>query len=138
VHSDGFKSQHALNKSFRQESLFMTIKRTVINIKSDDPKQSREFYEDFLGFEVAMDMDEIITFASPSHPTVQLSVVRPNQSGAPHPIVSIEVTNVDEIHAKAITQGIKIVYPLTDEPWGVRRFFIIDPNGVVINVLSHC
>ena len=29
------------------------------------------------------------------------------------------------------------VYPLTDEPWGVRRFFTRDPNGVVVNVLSH-
>lgn len=123
----------------------MTIERTVSNIKSvriasalpSHPKQSHKFYVDFLGFEVAMDRDEIITFASPSNPTVQLSVVRPDQSGATHPSVSIEVTDVDEIHAKAIAQGIKIVYPLTDEPWGVRRFFVIDPNGVVINVLSH-
>jgi len=29
------------------------------------------------------------------------------------------------------------VYPLTDEPWGVRRFFVRDPNGVVLNVMSH-
>lgn len=84
-----------------------------------------------------MDMDEIITFASPSNPTVQLSVVRPDHSGTLHPSVSIEVTDVDEIHAKALKQGIRIVYPLTDEPWGVRRFFVIDPNGLVINVLSH-
>jgi catechol 2,3-dioxygenase-like lactoylglutathione lyase family enzyme len=116
----------------------MTIKRIVPNIKSDCPKRSREFYVDFLGLEIAMDMDEIITFASPSNPTAQLSVVRSDKSGAPHPSVSLEVTDVDEIHAKAIAQGIKIVYPLTDEPWGVRRFFVIDPNGVVINVLSHC
>jgi len=27
--------------------------------------------------------------------------------------------------------------PLTTEPWGVRRFFLVDPNGVVINVMSH-
>jgi hypothetical protein len=29
------------------------------------------------------------------------------------------------------------VYPLTNEPWGVRRFFVTDPNGIVINVMSH-
>jgi hypothetical protein len=29
------------------------------------------------------------------------------------------------------------VHPLTDEPWRVRRFFARDPNGVVVNVLSH-
>jgi catechol 2,3-dioxygenase-like lactoylglutathione lyase family enzyme len=115
----------------------MTIKRAVTNIKSDDPKQSCEFYADFLGFEIAMERDEIITFASPDNQAVQISVVRADELGVPHPSVSIEVADVDEIHAKAIAQGIKIVYPLTDEPWGVRRFFVIDPNGVVINVLSH-
>jgi hypothetical protein len=30
-----------------------------------------------------------------------------------------------------------IVHPLTDEPWGVRRFFVRDPTGVVVNVLGH-
>jgi uncharacterized glyoxalase superfamily protein PhnB len=29
-----------------------------------------------------------------------------------------------------------IVYRLTDEPWGVRRFFVTDPNGIMAN--SSC
>ena len=33
--------------------------------------------------------------------------------------------------------GDEIVHPLTDEPWGVRRFFVRDPDGNVVNVLSH-
>ena len=33
--------------------------------------------------------------------------------------------------------GLEIVYPLTDEPWGVRRFFVRDPDGTVINVAQH-
>ncbi len=32
---------------------------------------------------------------------------------------------------------VDIVHPLTDEAWGVRRFFVRDPDGHVINVLSH-
>jgi len=27
--------------------------------------------------------------------------------------------------------------PITNEPWGVRRFFVIDPNGTIINVMCH-
>ena len=34
-------------------------------------------------------------------------------------------------------QGYEIVYDLTDEPWGVRRFFVRDPVGTVVNILSH-
>jgi uncharacterized glyoxalase superfamily protein PhnB len=32
---------------------------------------------------------------------------------------------------------VELVHPLTDEPWGVRRFFVKDPNGVVLNVANH-
>jgi uncharacterized glyoxalase superfamily protein PhnB len=51
--------------------------------------------------------------------------------------ISIEVDDVDAIHADAVRRGLEIVYPLTDEPWGVRRFFVRDPDGTVINVASH-
>ncbi len=51
--------------------------------------------------------------------------------------MTIEVDNVDAVHAKAVGLGLKVVYPLTDEPWDVRRFSVTDPNGVVINVMSH-
>jgi len=43
----------------------------------------------------------------------------------------------DACHAAAQLQGYSIVYPLTDEPWGVRRFMSRDPNGVIVNVVSH-
>ena len=37
----------------------------------------------------------------------------------------------------AIERGLEVVYPLTDEKWGVRRFFVTDPDGLVLNVMSH-
>ncbi|MEL7834660.1 VOC family protein [Fodinibius sp. N2] len=115
----------------------MSIKRIVPNIESEAPQKSIEFYEDFLGLKVAMDMDWIITFISESNPTSQVSIIRNNEPDVPHPDVSIEVDEVDQIFAKAKDQNIEIVYPLTDEPWGVRRFFVKDPNGKIINILSH-
>ena len=33
--------------------------------------------------------------------------------------------------------GLELVYPLTDEPWGVRRFYAREPNGAVVNVMTH-
>jgi len=51
--------------------------------------------------------------------------------------LTIEVENVDEIHAKAVERGVTISYPLTDEPWGVRRFFMVDPNGLTLNIMCH-
>jgi catechol 2,3-dioxygenase-like lactoylglutathione lyase family enzyme len=115
----------------------MTIQRVVPNIGAADPEASRAFYVDVLGFEVAMDMGWIITFASPANATAQISVVRPDESGAPHPDFTVEVADVDATHARARAYGHAVVYPLTDEPWGVRRFFLRDPNGKIVNVMSH-
>jgi catechol 2,3-dioxygenase-like lactoylglutathione lyase family enzyme len=115
----------------------MSIRRVVPDITSDRIDESRKFYTEFLGFNLAMDMGWILTFVSPSNPTAQVTLLRAPASDAPNPNVSIEVGDVDAVHAKAIALGIQIVYPLTDEPWGVRRFFVTDPNGVIINVASH-
>src|SRR5438132_12007235 len=105
----------------------MSIERVVPDISSNRMDESRRFYTEFLGFHVGMDMGWIMTFVSPQNPTAQLTVLKAQTSG-PAPAISIEVADVDAVHAKAVEQGIAIVYPLTSEPWGVRRFFAVDPN----------
>jgi catechol 2,3-dioxygenase-like lactoylglutathione lyase family enzyme len=115
----------------------MSVRRIVPNINSADPSASRSFYEAVLGLDTAMDMGWIITFASPSNPTAQVSVVASSTRNEPHADISVEVADVDACHAAAELRGFSIVYPLTDEPWGVRRFFVRDPNGMIINVVSH-
>jgi catechol 2,3-dioxygenase-like lactoylglutathione lyase family enzyme len=115
----------------------MSIHRVVANIQSARFDESRAFYTEVLGFEIAMDMGWIVTFASPTNPTAQVTLLSEPDAATPHPNISIEVADVDAIHARAVARGLQIVYPLTDEPWGVRRFYVADPNGVVINVMSH-
>jgi catechol 2,3-dioxygenase-like lactoylglutathione lyase family enzyme len=58
----------------------------------------------------------------------------------PQPHFGIDVGDpaaVDAAHAELTRRGLRIVYPLTNEPWGVRRFFVEDPSGTVVNVLAH-
>jgi catechol 2,3-dioxygenase-like lactoylglutathione lyase family enzyme len=119
----------------------MTIRRAVPNLVSDDLAKSREFYAGFLGFDVAMDEPGFTMFASPSNRTAQITVADRATPGLDRGIseahVSIEVEDVDTLHAEAVSRGLEIVYPLTDEPWGIRRFFVRDPDGRVINVAMH-
>jgi predicted enzyme related to lactoylglutathione lyase len=115
----------------------MSVRRIVPNINSADPSASKPFYEGVLGLDTAMDMGWIITFASPSNPTAQVSVVASVTRNEPHADISVEVADVDACHAAAQLRGYSIVYPLTDEPWGVRRFFVRDPHGIIVNVVSH-
>ena len=50
---------------------------------------------------------------------------------------ALEVDDVDAALDKLTKGGFAIVYGPADEPWGVRRFFVRDPCGRLVNVLSH-
>jgi catechol 2,3-dioxygenase-like lactoylglutathione lyase family enzyme len=111
--------------------------RIVPDFQSPEPGAGREFYAEVLGLEVVMDMGWIVTFADPGNPTAQISVMASDATAPVVPDASIEVDDVDAAYAAAQRLGHEIVHPLTDEPWGVRRFFVRDPNGKVLNILSH-
>jgi catechol 2,3-dioxygenase-like lactoylglutathione lyase family enzyme len=119
----------------------MTIRRAIPNLVTEDLATARQFYEGFLGFDVAMDEPGFTMFASPSNRTAQITVADKAKPGLDRGIseaqISIEVQDVDALHAEAVARGLEIVYPLTDEPWGIRRFFVRDPDGRVINVAMH-
>lgn len=115
----------------------MQIRRVVPDFRAEDPAASREFYEQILGLEVVMDHGWILTFAAPGNPAAQISLMQRDASAPVEPDVSIEVDDVDEAYGAAQRMGAEILHPLTDEPWGVRRFFVRDPNGKVLNILSH-
>jgi hypothetical protein len=86
-----------------------------------------------------MDLGWIVTLVSPDASTAQISWVRandaPTQSGGL--TLTTEVGDVAGVRAIAASRGLAIVYPLTDETWGVRRFHVEDPNGVLVNVVTH-
>jgi uncharacterized glyoxalase superfamily protein PhnB len=113
----------------------VTISRAVPNIRSSRPAETRDFFVELLGFQVAMDMGWVTTLASPTNPSAQVTIVANDDPAAPG--ISVEVADVDAVHAKAIEQGLEIAYPLSDEEWGVRRFMLREPSGTVVNVLSH-
>jgi uncharacterized glyoxalase superfamily protein PhnB len=112
----------------------MTISRAVPNIKSDQPAETRDFFVE-LGFEVVMDLGWVMTVASPTNPSAQVNIIGTDDPSAPG--ISVEVEDVDAVHAAAVERGLEIAYPLRDEDWGVRRFMLREPSGTTINVLSH-
>jgi len=113
----------------------VTINRAVPNIRSDRPTEARDFFVDLLGFEVAMDLGWVVTVASPTNPSAQVTIVGNDDPAAPG--ISVEVDDVDAVHASAVERGLEIAYPLRDEEWGVRRFMLREPSGTIVNVLSH-
>ena len=115
----------------------MSVRRVVPDFQADDPSGSTKFYAEVLGLEPAMDLGWIVTFAAPENPSAQISVMREDATATVVPDASVEVDDVDWAYAAALRLGSEILHPLTDEPWGVRRFFVRDPTGKVLNVLGH-
>lgn len=111
--------------------------RIVPNLKVDDAATGHEFYAELLGLDKAMDLGWIVTFRSPDNPRAQISLVSADASAAEDSVVSVGVDDVDGAYDRARRLGYEIVHPLTDEPWGVRRFFVRDPHGHVVNVVGH-
>ncbi|MFC4912664.1 VOC family protein [Actinomadura gamaensis] len=115
----------------------MGVRRVVPNVRVGSVEAAREFYG-VLGFEEVMNHGWIMTVASAEVPTAQVSFYAEDDlTGPVSPDLSVEVDDVDAAYAAVQRSGAEIVHPLRDEEWGVRRFFVRDPDGRVVNVLGH-
>lgn len=115
----------------------MKVKRIVANIATDEVAAAAAFYRDVLGLELLMDHGWLATWGSSDTMTVQVSVATQGGSGTPVPDLSIEVDDVDAALARVRRAGVAVEYGPADEPWGVRRFYVRDPFGKLVNILAH-
>ena len=113
------------------------IKRIVANIKTDNGRRAQAFYQDILGLELLMDLEWIQTYGNTSKMPVQLSVATEGGSGTEVPDLSIEVENLDTVLQRLKSASIDLEYGPVSEPWGVRRIYVRDSDGKLLNILQH-
>jgi catechol 2,3-dioxygenase-like lactoylglutathione lyase family enzyme len=114
----------------------MTVRRVMPVLTVADLQSSREAYIHVLGLREVMNHGWIVTLAD-DELDHQVSLMTNDATAPVNPAASIEVDDVDAAYQAALEAGLRIVHPLSDEEWGVRRFFFADPDGNVINVLMH-
>jgi catechol 2,3-dioxygenase-like lactoylglutathione lyase family enzyme len=115
----------------------MKVKRIVSDVGVPDPAAAKRFYQGILGLDVLMDLGWIVTYGSRETMSIQISFMTEGGSGAPVPDLSIEVDDLDAAIARVKKAKLPIEYGPTSEPWGVRRFFVRDPFGKLLNILVH-
>lgn len=115
----------------------MKVKRIVANIDTRDIAAAKRFYHDVLGLDILMDHGWIATYGSAASMNIQISFATQGGSDTPTPDLSIEVDDVNVALDRMTTAGFVAEYGPIDEPWGVRRFYVRDPFGKLINVLAH-
>jgi len=115
----------------------MKVRRIVANIATAEPAAADAFYRDVLGLDLLMDHGWLRSLGSTEKMTVQVGIASQGGSGTPVPDLSIEVDDLSGVLARVRRAGIAIEYGPVDEPWGVRRFYVRDPFGKLVNLLQH-
>ena len=111
-------------------------------IVTDAFQRCREFWIRQLGFAVVFENDWFvylqadgasIAFMSPSHPSCPPGP----EAYAAGASMELEVKDAEAALAELRASGKEPDYPLTDEPFGQRRFSLKDPSGLWINVVQQ-
>ncbi|WP_148255350.1 VOC family protein [Aidingimonas lacisalsi] len=115
----------------------MKVKRIMSNMATSDLDKAKTFYGDILGLELLMDHGWFRTYGSDATMRVQVSFGAEGGSGTPVPDLSIEVDDIEAALRRFQEANVAIEYGPVSEPWGVRRFYVRDPFGRLINLLQH-
>lgn len=116
----------------------MRVSGIHTNLPVNDIAAARDFYTDYLGLAVEeFNMGWVARYTSPDG-KASIQLVTRDARAPEDSAISVHVgEDIDEAYEEAQRRGYEIVYPLTEEPWGLRRFFVRAPNGTVINMVSH-
>src|ERR1700709_1047479 len=114
----------------------MTALAALTNLHTEDLERGREFFG-FLGLtEDGMNQGWVARFTSADSGACAQVVTR-DATAPEDSVMTIKVDDVDAAYEEAQRRGYEIVHPITDEVWGIRRFFVRSPDGHVINVARH-
>jgi len=109
-------------------------------------EECRNFYAKYFGFEIVFEADWYIQLKHPNG--IELGFMKPNLANQPaflHDgyngkgvIITYDVENVGTEYEKAQErEGIKIVFPYTEEEWGQKHFILEDPAGMFVDIVQQ-
>lgn len=119
--------------------MLVQVTHLFANLSVPDIDEARGFYVDYLGLSDAglTELSWVARFQTPDGQAAVQLVTR-DATAPTDSVLSVAVgDDIEEAYEEAQRRGFEIVYPLTTEPWGIRRFFVRAPDGNLINVNGH-
>lgn len=112
-------------------------------LMTEDVARAHAFYADLLGLRDAFAADWYVSLAGVDE-NVQLAIVARDHESVPAGfrasgagmLVTVEVDDVDAVHARAVARELPFHVPLRDEAWGQRHFITEDPDGVLVDIVT--
>lgn len=115
----------------------MRVTRIIADLGVPDIDSAKRFYTDYLGLSTEdFNMDWVARYRSPDT-GANVQLVTHDKTAPEDAVISVLTDDVDGAYAEAQRLGYEIVHPITDETWGVRRFFVKAPDGNVLNIVRH-
>jgi catechol 2,3-dioxygenase-like lactoylglutathione lyase family enzyme len=112
-----------------------------------DIATTTEFYAHTLGLDVLFQSDFFVLLALPGEARGAVAfVLEDHPTGPPDgpaimpggsALLTLQVADAAEAYEQLMRGGTVIEHQLRDEPWGQRRFGLLDPNGLYLDVVEQ-
>jgi len=103
----------------------------------------RDFYVLWFEFEVVFEASWFVLLSSGStsiafmHPDHPSEPPKPGAYSGDGAFLTLQVEDAGAEYERLVGRGLQCDLPLTDEPWGQRRFGIVDPAGMWVDVVEQ-
>lgn len=123
----------------------MKINLIGMAIMSSNPVASAQWFVDHFGFTIGVDIGWYVNTRLEGHGNLSLDFVHRDHESSPDVLRGKQVAGtllaflVDDVHGeekRLRAAGLEVVLPLVSEPWGQRRFQVMGPDGLVVEVLQ--
>lgn len=123
----------------------MNITASAVSLNVPDVEASRRFLTEHLGFTVDMSADGFVALSRPDAGfsiallSVGLGSFKPeSHAGAAGQglLLAFVVDDIDAEWARLVAAGVPVATPIETEPWGERYFQVLDPNGIVVQLVQ--
>ena len=111
----------------------MSIGRTTPVLRVFDEQKAKDFYVDFLGFNVEWEHrfeDGLPLYLEVSRGDCAIHLTEHHGDCCPGAAIRIETDNLAELHEELVARDYGFAQPgVEDKPWGTREMSVKDPFG---------
>ena len=115
-------------------------------VATDRLTECRDFYTRWFGFRIAFEASWFVYLASAGERSYGIAFMasdHPSRPPGPETFtgqglfLTLQVADAAAEFERLREAGVPMAYPLRDEPWGQRRFALLDPAGMWVDIVQH-
>jgi uncharacterized glyoxalase superfamily protein PhnB len=108
--------------------------------------ESRDFFTTHFEMSIVFEASWVVMLSHRDDGSLTLGLIssdHPSKPPGPEPfdgrgmILTVQVDDATSLHTTMLERRVPIAYPLTVEPWGQRRFMLMDPSGISVDVVEQ-